>query len=86
MFIFSLLKNRNKKEDFMKFNIMLTASKLFAFLVLVLGFVFGIVLKDSSIFATAITTGGLVIGVKTGVSGYVESKKSLEEATTESKK
>jgi hypothetical protein len=55
----------------MKIELTLTFSKIFAFLSLILGFIYSCINKDGSVFITTVTAASALFGVKT----YTESSK-----------
>ena len=56
-----------------KVNIVLTASKVLAYLIFVIGVVYGFVFHDPSIMITAFSISGGLMGVKTFTSGWVQN-------------
>ena len=62
----------------MKFDIIITATKLLAFILLMVGVGAGIYLKDSNIILSAIGSFGLILGVNT----YAVNRTRQNETTT----
>ena len=66
----------------MKFKILLTASKLLAYLIYIEGFVYGILNKDPSVLMFTVTMSTGLMGFKTGMTTLTKVK-GIEETPAE---
>ena len=56
-------------------HIILTSSKILAFLITLLGFTLSFYLKECSVAIASVAAAGVIIAVKTGSTAYFQSKK-----------
>ncbi len=58
----------------MKFEITVTASKMLAFLVVIVGAIYTFITKEANVLITSFSVGCLLMGVKTGANALVDVK------------
>ena len=61
----------------MRFNIEITASKILSFIIFFTGLWYSIHFNDSKVLITSITSSSALMGIKTGIAGYVKMKKGI---------
>lgn len=66
-----------------KLDLYITISRFMAILMVVLGFILSLILKEPSPFITACTASGVVIAIKTGIQAYGANKTGTSSTATE---